>query len=306
MPAAIWSGAISFGLVTIPIRLLAATEDHSIRFRRIHLEDMGRIRNRTFCEIDGGEVTSAEIGKGYEAAKDNVIPISDDELADMPLPTAKAIDVVAFVDRDSIDPIRLGQTYYLQAAGEVAAKPYTLLRKALERSSKAAVAKYALRGRERLGLLSIKDNAMVLHQMHWPDEIRDPSELAPRAVELDEGEIEGALALMDTMALDGVSGFRDTYMDALEELIEAKAEGKAPPQPAGEEKKSGRVVDLMSALEQSVQQARESRGDSGESGEDATVHAMPTRKKTTAKTAKKAPAKKTASKKTSGRKPRTA
>ncbi|MFI2291715.1 Ku protein [Streptomyces niveus] len=304
MPSAIWSGAISFGLVTIPIRLLAATEDHSIRFRRIHLEDMGRVRNRTVCELDGEEVTSAEIGKGYEVEKDNVIPISDDELAEMPLPTAKAIDVVAFVDRDSIDPIRLGSTYYLEAAGEVAAKPYTLLRKALERSSKAAVAKYALRGRERLGLLSVKENAMVLHQMHWPDEVRDPAELAPKPVELDEGEIEGALALMDTMALDDVSGFRDTYMDALEELIEAKAEGKTPAAPKTERKGSGQVVDLMSALEQSVQKAKESRG---ESGEDATVHDMPSRKKTTAKkTAKKAPAKKTAAKKTSGRKPRSA
>lgn len=304
MPSVVWSGAISFGLVTIPIRLLAATEDHSIRFRRVHLEDLGRVRNRTVCSIDGEEVTSAEIGKGYEVAKDTVIPISDDELADMPLPTAKAIDVVAFVDRDTIDPIRLGQTYYLEAAGEVAAKPYTLLRKALERSSKAAIAKYALRGRERLGLLSIKDNAMVLHQMHWPDEIRDPAELAPEPVELDEGEIEGALALMDTMILDDVSGFRDTYMDALEELIEAKAEGKTTAAPKTEAKRSGQVVDLMSALEQSVQQAKKSRG---ENGENATVHPMPARKKTTAKkTAKKAPAKKTGAKKTGGRKPHSA
>ncbi|WP_329037792.1 Ku protein [Streptomyces sp. NBC_01725] len=299
MPSAVWSGAISFGLVTIPIRLLPAMEDHSIHFRRVHLEDMGLVRNRKICEIDGEEVTSDEIGKGYEVAKDKIIPISDDELADMPLPTAKAIDVVAFVDRDTIDQIRLGDTYYLEAAGEVAAKPYTLLRKALERSSKAAIAKYALRGRERLGLLSVKENAMVLHQMHWPDEVRDPSELAPAPVELDESEIEGALALMDTMELDGLSGFRDTYTDAVEKLIEAKAEGKTPAAPKAEAKQGGRVVDLMSALEQSVQQAKKSRG---ESGEDATVHDMPARKKTTAK---KAPAKKR-EKKTAGRKPRSA
>ncbi|TXL89670.1 Ku protein [Streptomyces sp. IB2014 016-6] len=299
MPSAVWSGAISFGLVTIPIRLLPAMEDHSIHFRRVHLEDMGLVRNRKICEIDGEEVTSDEIGKGYEVAKDKIIPISDDELADMPLPTAKAIDVVAFVDRDTIDQIRLGDTYYLEAAGEVAAKPYTLLRKALERSSKAAIAKYALRGRERLGLLSVKENAMVLHQMHWPDEVRDPSELAPAPVELDESEIEGALALMDTMELDGLSGFRDTYTDAVERLIEAKAEGKTPAAPKAEAKQGGRVVDLMSALEQSVQQAKKSRG---ESGKDATVHDMPARKKTTAK---KAPAKKR-EKKTAGRKPRSA
>lgn len=304
MPSVVWSGSISFGLVTIPIRLLVATEDHSIRFRRIHLEDMGLIRNRKVCELDGEEVTSDEIGKGYELSKDNVIPISDDELADMPLPTAKAIDVVAFVDRSSIDPIRLGDAYYLEPAGEVADKPYTLLRKALERSSKAAVAKYALRGRERLGLLSIRDDVMTLHQMHWADEIRNPAELTPPEVELDEGEIEGALALMDTMALDDVSGFHDEYTEALTKLIEAKAEGKTPAAPRTEEKRSGQVVDLMSALEQSVQQAKHTRG---ETGEDATVHSIPARKKTTAKkTTKKSPAKKTSAKKTSGRKPRSA
>lgn len=261
------------------------------------------MRNRTVCSIDGEEVTSAEIGKGYEVEKDNVIPISDDELADMPLPTARAIDVVAFVDRDTIDLIRLGQTYYLEAVGAVAAKPYTLLRKALERSSKAAIAKYALRGRERLGLLSVKENAMVLHQMHWPDEIRDPAELVPAPVELDESEIERALMLMDTMILDDVSGFRDEYTEALEKLVEAKAEGRTPAAPKAEAKRGGQVVDLMSALEESVQAAKKSRG---ESGEDATVHDMPTRKKATAKkTSKKAPAKKTA-KKTAGRKPRSA
>ncbi|TFI30187.1 Ku protein [Streptomyces sp. 4R-3d] len=301
MPSAIWSGAISFGLVTIPIRLIAATEDHSVHFRRVHLEDMGRVRNRTVCSIDGEEVTSAEIGKGYEVEKDTVIPITDDELADMPLPTARAIDVVAFVDRDTIDPIRLGQVYYLEAAGEVAAKPYTLLRKALERSSKAAIAKYALRGRERLGLLSVKDTAMVLHQMHWPDEVRDPAELAPEPVGVNEGEVERALMLIESMVLDGVSGFHDEYTEALEKLVEAKAEGKALVAPKTEAKRSGQVVDLMSALEESVQAARKSRG---ESGEDATVHDMPARKKTAAQ-ARKAPAKK-AAKKTSGRKPRSA
>lgn len=299
MPSStIWSGAISFGLVTISVRLVAASEDRDVHFHRVHLADMGRVRNRKVCELDGQEVTSAEIGKGYEVAKDNVVPISDDELADMPLPTAKAIDVVAFVPREEIDPIRLGQSYYLEAAGEVAAKPYTLLRKALERSDKVAIAKYALRGRERLGVLSIREGALTLHQMHWPDEIRDPSELVPEAVDVDEGEVERALMLIESMELDGLDQFHDEYREAVEAMIEAKAEGKAPAAPKAEAK-PGRVVDLMSALEQSVQQAKKSRG---ETGEDATVHDMPARKKTTAK---KAPAKK-AAKKTAGRKPRSA
>ncbi|MFD9871737.1 Ku protein [Streptomyces niveus] len=298
MPAAIWSGAISFGLVTISVRLVAASEDRDVHFHRVHLEDMGRVRNRKVCELDGQEVTSAEIGKGYEVEKDNVIPISDDELANMPLPTAKAIDVVAFVPREEIDPIRLGQSYYLEAAGEVAAKPYTLLRRALERSDKVAIAKYALRGRERLGVMSIREGALTLHQMHWPDEVRDPSELVPPAVDLDEDEVERALLLIESMELDDLGQFHDEYREAVEALIEAKVEGKTPAAPKAEAK-PGRVVDLMSALEESVRAAKESRG---ETGEDATVHDMPARKKTTAK---KAPAKK-ATKKSSGRKPRSA
>ncbi|MFJ7998917.1 Ku protein [Streptomyces sp. NPDC096310] len=293
MPSSIWRGAISFGLVTIPIRVVTATQSHAIAFRQVHLADMGRIRYRKVCELDGQELQDEEIGKGYEVSKGHLVEVTDDELADMPLPTAKAVDIVAFVDADEIDPIRLGDSYYLAADGAVAGKPYTLLREALKRSSKVAVAKFALRGRERLGLLSIRDDALVLHSMHWPDEIRDPAELAPSAVDLDDDEIERAMQLMDSMAADDASGFRDDYRDALEEVITAKAEGHEPAPAASPDPKEGRVVDLMAALEQSVSKVRESRS------KDATVHDMPKRpaKKTTAK---KAPAKKTS------RKPRSA
>jgi len=298
MPSTVWSGAISFGLVTIPIRVSAASQDHSIHFHQVHLEDMGRVRTRKVCEIDGEVLDQRDIGKGYELTNDQTVPVTDAELDQMPLPTAKAIEIVAFVDRESIDPVRLGDSYYLSADGAVAAKPYVLLRRALERTSKAAVAKYAWHNRERLGLLSIRDDALVLHSMKWPDEVRSPAELAPPAVDLDEDEIEQALELMDSMTTDDISGYRDRYRDAMEELIEAKIEGKEPPKDAeGGEAKTGQIVDLMAALNASVQQAKESRG--GGAG-DATVHEMrPTRKAA----AKKAPAKKSAGKKQSGRKP---
>src|SRR5688572_18383654 len=143
MPRTIWSGAISFGLVTVPINVVSATEDHSVRFHQYHLEDMGRVRVKKFCEIEDREVATAEIGKGYPLTKDQVIPISDDELANLPLPTAKALDIVAFVPLESIDPIRIGEGYYLAPSQAVAAKPYKLLVEALARSSKVAVAKYA-------------------------------------------------------------------------------------------------------------------------------------------------------------------
>ena len=295
MPRPIWSGAISFGLVTIPIKVVNATESHDISFRQVHLEDMGRIRYRKICELDGRQLSDNEIIKGYEVAKDQLVAITDEDLADMPLPTAKAIDIVAFVPAESIDPVRLGDSFYLQADGQVAAKPYKLLRQALGRSAKVAVAKFALRGRERLGLLRVKDDVIVLHSMHWPDEIRSPASLAPPAVEIGDSEVDGALALMDAMGQDDISHYTDHYREALEEVIAAKAEGKQPAPAAEAPETGGQVVDLMAALNASVAQARESRGE----GEHATVHEMPKAKKAAKKTpAKKTPVKKTPVKKT--------
>ncbi|MER7660180.1 Ku protein [Streptomyces sp. NPDC096193] len=310
MPRPVWSGAISFGLVTIPIKVLPATESHNISFHQYHLHDMGRIRYRKICELDGKQLRDDEIGKAFEVSKDTLIEITDEDLANMPLPTAKAIEIVAFVPADSIDPIRISNGYYLAASGAVSAKPYTLLRKALERSSKVAVAKFAWHGRERLGLLRVKEDAIVLHAMRWPDEIRSPEALAPDPVEVGDSEIDGAVALMEAMSEDDISGYRDHYREALEEVIAAKAEGKTPPRAEEETRPAGEVVDLMAALNASVQAAKESRG---ESGEHATVHDMPRSKKRAAKktaakktAAKKATAKKAAAKKTSGRKPRSA
>ncbi|MFK4103243.1 Ku protein [Streptomyces sp. NPDC019531] len=288
MPRTIWSGAISFGLVTIPIRVASATENHSIQFHQYHLEDMGRVRVRKICDLEDREIPQSEIGKGYEYAKDQVVAISDAELQDLPLPTAKAIEIQAFVPLESIDPIRIAEGYYLVPDGQVAAKPYKLLRQALGRSSKVAIAKYAWSGRERLGLLRLRDDAIVLHAMRWPDEVRDPAAVDPPHETVSEEEIEQALALIDRMTQDDLEGseFTDTYTDALAKIIEAKREEKPLPE-APEPEQPGRVLDLMAALNESVQQAKASRG------EDADVHEMPKKK-----AAKKQPAKKTTAKKT--------
>ncbi|MFE2048036.1 Ku protein [Streptomyces sp. NPDC059459] len=299
MPRTIWSGAISFGLVTVPIHVLSATEDHSIHFHRVHLHDMARVRTRKVCELEDREVASSEIGKGYELSTTQVIPISDEELKELPLPTAKAIEIVAFMPWEAIDPLRIADGYYLAPDGQVAAKPYKLLRQALERSSRVAVARYAWSGRERLGLLRVREEAIVLHAMRWPDEIRDPSSITPEPVELTDEEIDGALALMDTMARDDLEGdeFEDEYTKALADLIVAKREHREPaaaPEPAAE---SGQLVDLMAALQESVLKAKSSRGE--DTGGHADVHEMPAKR-----TAKKQPAKKSAAKKTATRKPR--
>ncbi|MEV7130120.1 Ku protein [Streptomyces sp. NPDC093260] len=302
MPRTIWSGAISFGLVTVPIHVQSATEDHSIHFHQYHLADMGRVRNRKVCELEDREVGQGEIGKGYEWSKDQIVPISDAELSNLPLPTAKAVEIDAFVPLDSIDPVRLGEGYYLAPDGQVAAKPYKLLVKALGRSARVAVAKWAWHGRERLGILRVKDDVLVLQLMRWPDEVRDPAELAPPEVEVSEREIDGALALVDTMAREDLEGeeFRDTYTEALARVIEAKREHREPaeaPEPAAEPAK---VLDLMAALNESVARARQDRG---ESDTHADVHEMPKPKK---QTAKKQPAKKTAKKTTTTRRSRPA
>ncbi|MFI1607206.1 Ku protein [Streptomyces griseofuscus] len=308
MPRTIWSGAISFGLVTVPIRVVSATEDHSIHFHQYHLADQGRIRYRKVCELEDREVPEDEIGKGYELTKTQVIPVTDEDLSSLPLPTAKAIEIDGFVPLESVDPLRISDGYYLQPAGQVAAKPYQLLVKALGRSAKVAVAKYAWSGRERLGLLRVKGDVLVLHAMRWPDEIRDPAELLPPPVRVSDQEVEGALALMDTMTVDELEGpeFHDRYTEAVAEIIEAKREEKPLPK-APEPEQPARVLDLMAALQESVTKAKAARGEDAGSAE---VHELPAAKKKTS--AKKQPARKTATKekttakKTLGRRPRSA
>jgi DNA end-binding protein Ku len=292
MPRTIWSGAISFGLVTVPIHAASATENHSIQFHQYHLEDMGRVRTRKVCELEDREVAQSEIGKGYEYAKDQVVAISDQELRDLPLPTAKAIEIQAFVPLESIDPIQIAEGYYLIPDGQVAAKPYKLLRQALGRSSKVAIAKYAWSGRERLGLLRVREGAIVLHAMRWPDEVRDPAAVDPPTVEVSDEEIDGALALMESMSRDDLDGpeFEDTYTDALAKVIEAKREDRELPEVPEPAEGKGEVLDLMAALQESVSKAKTARG------EDADVHDMPKKKTAAKKRPAKKPAKKTARK----------
>lgn len=291
MPRPIWTGAISFGLVTIPISVMAATDDFSVKFHQYHLADQGRIRTKKTCELDGQEVSQAEIGKAYEVARDSLVAVTDEDLASLPLPTAKAIEIVSFVPADSIDPLRMSTGYYLAASGPVAAKPYTLLRMALERSAKVAVAKFAWHGRERLGLLRVKGDAIVLMALKWEDEIRSPAELAPPVIDLDAEEIDAAVALLEAMSEDDLSGYTDHYREALQEIIAAKASGQRP-QAAPEEQPAGRVVDLMAALNASVQAAREHRGDAPPASVTDIAEPKRGRKKTAAKktTPKKKPA----------------
>lgn len=309
----IWNGAISFGLVSIPIKLVNATESHSVSFRQIHTEDGGRIRYRKVCELEDREVPAAEIGKGYEEADGSIIPITDEDLASLPIPTARTIEIVAFVPGDRIDPLQMDTAYYLAANGVPAAKPYTLLREALKRSKKVAVAKFALRGKERLGMLRVVDDVIAMHGLLWPDEIRAPEGVAPDTrVTVREAELDLADALMDTLGEVDLSTLHDDYRAAVEELIASKAAsgGETDETAAGAEgaggagDKGGKVIDLMAALESSVRAARSARGE-GESVAEVTPlerqRSKPRPRKKAAAKKTSAPAKKTATKKsTSG------
>ncbi|MFE3687676.1 Ku protein [Streptomyces sp. NPDC059095] len=295
----IWNGAISFGLVSIPIKVVNATENHSISFRQIHTADGGRVRYRKVCELDGEELSQDEIGKAYEDADGSMIPITDADLASLPLPTAKTIEIVAFVAADTIDPLQMDAAYYLSANGVPAAKPYTLLREALKRSRKVAIAKFALRGRERLGMLRVVDDVIAMHGLLWPDEIRASGEAAPEAyVSIREAELDLADALMDTLGEVDMETLHDDYRTAVEELIAAKADGAVAPAPEAPAAKGGKVIDLMAALENSVKAAKASRGEDGETGAQgdgdvAEVTELSSRKSGSRKSA---PAKRTASK----------
>ncbi len=269
----IWKGSISFGLVSIPIKVVAATENHSVSFRQVHTPDGGRIRYRKVCELDQQEVPGEEIGKGYQTADGETVLLTDDDLASLPLPTARTVEILGFIPAEEIDPIQLDKSYYLSADGQSAAKPYVLLREALERSGRVAVAKLAMRGRESLGMLRVYEGTLAMHTMLWPDEIRPASGVAPgEQVSVREAELDLADTLMETLGELDLAALHDEYREAVEVLASAKAETGEVPAEAAPARSTAKVVDLMAVLETSVQAARQSRG---EGAAEAEVHAFP-------------------------------
>jgi DNA end-binding protein Ku len=284
---AIWKGAVSFGLVNVPVRLYSATQEHDIRFHQVHREDGGRIRMKRTCTVCGEEVAYDELAKGYESPDGRLVVLDDDDFEGLPIATSHEIDVVEFVPVDQVDPIMMGRTYYLEPEAR-AAKPYVLLREALEKTDRMAVVKVALRQRESLAVLRVRDKTIVLQTLLWPDEIRAAEfDILDTEVDLKPQELAMASSLVESLAADfDPTQFEDEYAKAVANLVEAKLEGAEPvPQSADEPAATGEVVDLLTALQRSVDRAKASRGEAAE----------PEPEK---KTAKKAPAKKTAAKKT--------
>jgi DNA end-binding protein Ku len=292
------------------VKLYAATEEHSVSLHQVHAADGGRIRMKRTCEKCGQEVPYADIAKGYEDEAGRVAVLTEDDMAQLPLPSKKLIDVLAFVDAGEIDPLRLSRAYYVGVEAAVS-KPYVLLRDALATTGRAAVTKIALRTRESLALLRVHEDVLVLHTMYWPDEVRSAEGLAPpENVSVRPQELRMAESLMDTLSEDfDLTAQHDDYRHALEELVSARLEGEPVPETAKTAPAADNVIDLMSALQASID-ARGGGGDGGGGGggaaegegegEDAArKKAAPAakKKKTAAAPAKKAAAKKTAAKK---------
>ena len=309
---AIWKGAVSFGLVSIAVKLYSATEEKDIRFHQVHRTDGGRIKYKRTCSIDGEEVTYDDIAKGYDIGGGETVVLTDEDFADLPLTTSRAIDVLQFVPADQIDPIMFAKAYYLEPEGQ-AAKPYVLLRDALQDADRVAIVKIALRQREQLATLRVRDDVLVLNTMLWPDEVRTVDfAFLDEDIETRPAELAMASSLIDSMAGSfKAEEFTDNYREALQEVIDAKVEGREVVQPTEAEEAPAAAVDLMAALKASVERAKKARGEAPEERARA-VEATPisaaksaakktsgtAAKSTTASTTKKAaPAKEAAAKK---------
>lgn len=258
---AIWKGAVSFGLVSVPVRLYSATESHDLQFRQVRKSDGSRIRYRRVAEADGEEVAYRDIGKGYESEDGRMVILTDDDLASLPSRSSKEISVEKFVPADQIDPMVLDKTYYLEP-DKAAVKPYALLREALRESDRVAIVTVSVRTRLTTAVLRVVGDVIVMQTMLWPDEIR----VADFDVLQDVPEPKDAEKAMATMLVDSMAGdfdsseYEDDYAGAVEALVKSKLEGGDAVAAPVVEEEGGEVVDLLAALQASVERAKQARG----------------------------------------------
>jgi len=253
----IWKGAISFGMVTIPVKLYAATEQRDVRFRLLHRDDGAPLEEKRICTADGKEVAWDDLVRGYEVSKGEFVVLEPDEIDAAKPESSTTIEIGDFVEADDIDPVYFEKSYFLEPT-DIGAKPFSLLRRALEETDRVAVARVTIRTRERLAVLRGYDGTVVLETMFWPDEIRSTG-----ALDLPEGseatvrskELHMARSLVDNLAdRFRPESYTDAYRTALEELIESKMRGEK--RNARRRKPEPKVIDLMDALRASVDAAK--------------------------------------------------
>jgi DNA end-binding protein Ku len=252
----IWKGSISFGLVSIPVRLEPAVRERSLRFHQLHAKDSGRVRYRKFCEVCGKELTAEEIVRGYEYARGEHVVLTEEELARAST-SPKTVEILKFIPEDQVDPVFFRAPYYLTPE-PLGAKPYRLLREAMTALGRVALARVYLREKEHPAVIRASGSALVLETMYWPDEVLKPA-LAEGEVEVRPQELQMARSLVETMTEEfRPSELKDSYRERLEALVERKVKGLLPPPPPVEEERA-RVVDLMEALKVSIERARAER-----------------------------------------------
>jgi DNA end-binding protein Ku len=255
-PRPIWSGSISFGLVSVPVRMFPATQSQELRFHFVDRRDLMPVGYDKVRKDTGEHVDSEDVVRAFEIEKGRYVPIEPDDLDRLDVELAHAVDICDFVALEEIDPIYFRQAYYL-APQEGAEKPFRLLARALDETGRVGIAKVVIRNKQHLACLRPLDGLLVIETMYFADEVRDPSELAPAEAELRKAEVEMAKSLVENLSVAfDPARYHDRYRSALLELIEAKAEGQPLPEPAEPE---AEVVDLMQALRESVERTQRRR-----------------------------------------------
>jgi DNA end-binding protein Ku len=261
MPRAIWSGAISFGLVNVPVRMYSAIDEHDLHFHYLHVKDDSRIGYEKICKKEGKPVADDEIVKAFEYEKGEYVYMTDEDFEAAQVENFKTIDIRDFAPYEEIDPIYFERTYYLGPA-EGADKVYRLLAKAMEDSGLAAIAKYVFHDRQYLGCLRVLQGVITLVRMRFADEIRPVDEIAPSGGRVGKRELEMAAKLVDSFAGEfEPEKYRDTYRDTLCEIIEAKRKGKEVH--VAEREEPEETPDILSALRASLEEAKGGRGRAG-------------------------------------------
>lgn len=259
---AIWTGSITFGLVTIPVKLLTAVREENVSFHMLHDEDHARLQRKMVCSADGKEVHPEHTVKGYEIAPDQYVVITAEELESVQAKRSKAIEIEDFVEIDEIDPVYFNQPYYV-VPQETGTKPYRLLVDAMEKSGRVGIARFVMRNREVLAALRPKNGALIMETMYFGNSVVDLEDIdeVPKSVKVDERELKMAQQLIDQLAGKfDPNKYQDEYVKAVQEMVERKAAGEevyTAPEP---EETGGRTTNLMEALQASLSRARTAAG----------------------------------------------
>jgi DNA end-binding protein Ku len=253
MPSSVWSGYLTFGLISMPVRLFSGARSNHVSFNMLHRDDLSRVKQQLYCPVDERVVERSEIVKGYEYRKGEYVVIEPEEIKRIEPKTAKAMEILEFVKEEEIDPIYFESSYYLMPE-EAGRRPYALLQKALAESKYVAIAKITMHNREYTVFLRTQKGGLVLHTMYYKDEVKEVEGFGEVDVELKDAELKVAHQLVEALAADwDPEKYHDTFQENLKKLIKAHLEGKEVTE-IEKPKKPGPVVDLMAALKESLAQ----------------------------------------------------